>query len=150
MFAEQGRVYPAPTLRSAISTSFLFCFGLYLLNTLLDSVERIFEVFSLTLEHIKFLLLVKTLADWLPIGHSVFQKTVNPLSLWCRTSDKLSGCRVAREHAKPCVHISDRHTLRPALRQMGHPFFHRRLYLEAVLFHYSVAFLSPPLHFFPP
>jgi hypothetical protein len=31
---------------------------------------------------------------------------------------------------------------------MGHPFFHRHLYLEAVLFHYSVAFLSPPLHLF--
>jgi hypothetical protein len=32
---------------------------------------------------------------------------------------------------------------------MGHPFFHRRLYPEAVLFHYPVAFLSPPLHLFP-
>jgi len=124
MFAEQGSVYPAPPHRFAIKTSFLFCFGLYLLNTLLDPVERIFEVFSPTLEYIKPLL----------------SKTVNPLSLWCRTSDKLFGCRVAREHAKPCVHISDRHTLRPALRQMGHPFFHRRLYPEAVLFHYPEAF----------
>jgi hypothetical protein len=32
---------------------------------------------------------------------------------------------------------------------MGHPFFHHRLYLEAGLFHYPVAFLSPPLHLFP-
>ena len=77
----------------------------------------------------------------------VSRTVVNPLSLWCRISDKSSDCRVAREYAKFYVHISGRHIPRLDLQQMGHPFF-RRLHLEAALFHYPVAFLLPPFFTF--